>query len=357
MRVVDFGYVPYLQSQACYHTVAEMLGPDDPDTLTLVNPIEPYVCVGYHQEVDKEIDVDYCTENHIPIVRRQVGGGAVYLDRNQMFWHYIVHRSRAPYRIEELYDRFLQAPVQALRAFGISAVHRPVNDIQVEGRKIGGTGAAEIGDAVVIVGSMILDFNYTLMARVLKVPSEKFRDKVYQSLETYLTTLKRELREQAPDREHQKEVLLAETERALGVRTLTGELTSREREHMPTVEKRLASREWTYLKTGLSARGVKIAEGVRVVEGTHKAPGGLIRATAVIKDDQIQEIAISGDFFFYPPDDLSTLEAELRGTPFTETAIRDTVARFIEARAVQVPRVNAEDFMSALFAVPAPQPA
>ena len=357
MRVVDFGYVPYLQSQACYHAVAEMLGPGDPDTLTLVNPIEPYVCVGYHQEVDKEIDVDYCRENGIPIVRRQVGGGAVYLDRDQMFWHYIVHRSRAPYRIEEVYERFLKGPVQALRAFGIPAIHRPVNDIQVEGRKIGGTGAAEIGDAIVIVGSMILDFNYALMARVLKVPSEKFRDKVYQSLETYLTTLRRELRDQAPDRERQKDVLLSETERALGVRTLPGALTSREREHLPIVEQRLASPEWTYLKSGLSARGVKIAEGVRVVEGTYKAPGGLIRATAVVKDDRIQEIAISGDFFFYPPNDLTAVEADLRGTPFTEAAIRDSVARFIDAHAVQVRRGDAADFTNALFVVPAAQPA
>ena len=352
MRVIDFGYVPYLRSQACYHAVAEMMRPEDPDTLTLVNPQEPYVCVGYHQEVDKEIDLDYCTAHAIPVVRRQVGGGAVYLDRDQMFWHYIVHRSRAPYRVEELYERFLRAPVSALRTLGIPAVHRPVNDIQVDGRKIGGTGAASIGDAVVIVGSMILDFNYRLMARVLKVPSEKFRDKVYQTLETYLTTMRRELGERAPDRDRQKAVLLTETESALGVRVLPGDLTPREQAHLPVVERRLASPGWTYRKSGLRTQGLKIAEGVRVVEGAYKAPGGLIRATAVVREDRIDDVSLSGDFFFYPPDDLSRLEAALRGAPFHERALAERIEDFFHRRSVQVPSVSPADFAQAVVGAP-----
>ena len=51
-----------------------------------------------------------------------------------------------------------------------------------------------------LVGSLMFDFNSELMARVLKVPSEKMRDKVYQSLQEYMTTMTRELG-RLPDRE------------------------------------------------------------------------------------------------------------------------------------------------------------
>jgi len=40
----------------------------------------PCVVVGRFQEVDKEVDVDYCRRNGIKILRRFTGGGAVFLD-------------------------------------------------------------------------------------------------------------------------------------------------------------------------------------------------------------------------------------------------------------------------------------
>jgi lipoate-protein ligase A len=51
----------------------------------------------------------------------------------------------------------------------------------VAGRKIGGTGAASIGEATVMVGSFMFDFDTETMSRCLKVPSEKFRDKLKAS--------------------------------------------------------------------------------------------------------------------------------------------------------------------------------
>ena len=46
---------------------------------------------------------------------------------------------------------------------------------------------------VVFVGNIIVDFNYEMMARVLKVPDEKFRDKVHKTLVENLSTIRREL--------------------------------------------------------------------------------------------------------------------------------------------------------------------
>ena len=82
LRVLDFGFVSALRSQAVYHGVADTITPDGEPVLTLVNPDTPYVCVGVHQEIGKEVDEAFCAANGLPVYRRHVGGGAVYLDRN-----------------------------------------------------------------------------------------------------------------------------------------------------------------------------------------------------------------------------------------------------------------------------------
>jgi lipoate-protein ligase A len=316
LRVIDGGMVSWLDSQVIYHAVASAMSGTNEPTLTLVNPSKPYICIGYHQELEKEVDVEYALENGLPITRRQVGGGAVYLDQNQLFWHIIVPRSQAPYRIEDVYTRYLTGPVNALRKMGIPAVHRPVNDIQVEGRKIGGTGAATIGDAIVVVGSLIFDFDYETMVRVLKVPSEKFRDKVYQSMREYLTTIRRELGPDAPTWEQGKQMLIEEIAKSFQQDAHLSKLSEREEKEMSTWRETLTSDEWLYQAGGLRHRGVKIAEGVHVHEAAHKATGGLIRATVVANEQILDDLALSGDFFIFPDDSIPGLEMALTGSHF-----------------------------------------
>jgi lipoate-protein ligase A len=342
-RVIDAGTVSWLDSQVIYHAVASAMTQTSGPALTLMNPATPYICIGYHQELEKEVDVSYCMENGLPITRRQVGGGAVYLDENQLFWHIIVPRSQAPYRIEDVYSRYLAGPVNALRAMGIPAVHRPVNDIQVEGRKIGGTGAATIGDAMVIVGSLIFDFNYELMARVLKVPSEKFRDKVYQSLREYLTTIRRELGANAPTWEEGKQLLIDEISKSLGQEMYSGELADREKAEIVKWRETLTSQEWLYQSGGLRRHGVKIAEGLHVREAAHKAQGGLIRATIRAREETLDDVTLSGDFFIYPQDSIPGLETALAGSPLVEQELHDRSAEFWEDNRIQAPGLAPAD--------------
>jgi lipoate-protein ligase A len=343
VRVIDGGMVSWLDSQVIYHAVASAMGETNELTLTLVNPSNPYICIGYHQELEKEVDVEYCRENGLPITRRQVGGGAVYLDENQLFWHIIVPRSQAPYRIEDVYTRYLAGPVNALRAMGIPAVYRPVNDIQVDGRKIGGTGAATIGDAIVVVGSLIFDFDYETMVRVLKVPSEKFRDKVYQSMREYLTTIRRELGSNSPTWEQGKQLLIEEIAKSLQQDAHLSKLSEREEKEMSAWRETLARDEWLTLAGGLIHRGVKIAEGVHVREAAHKAPGGLIRATVVANERILDDLALSGDFFIFPDDSIPALESALAGTPLVEQELHNRSTEFWEENRIQAPGLAPAD--------------
>jgi lipoate-protein ligase A len=191
LELFNLGKVPWLETQLIYHALADL----GREALTLVSPATPYVCIGFHQDAEQEVDLDFCKKNNIPVFRRNLGGGAVYLDGNQLFFHLILHRDNPaiPYGKISFYKKFLQPVIDVYRHIGIAADYKPVNDVLVEHRKISGTGAAEIGACIVFVGNLIVDFDYDMMSRVLKVPDEKFRDKVHQTIKANLTTIRREL--------------------------------------------------------------------------------------------------------------------------------------------------------------------
>ena len=100
IRLLDLGTVSALRSQTVYHAVAHAMTEDTPDTIILVSPAEPYVCIGYHQELEKEVDLDYCRAHGLPVYRREVGGGAVYLDDGQLFAQWIFQQGQMPAAID-----------------------------------------------------------------------------------------------------------------------------------------------------------------------------------------------------------------------------------------------------------------
>ena len=348
IRLLDLQLVPPVRSQTIYHAVAYALDENTPDTIIIVAPTEPYVCIGFHQELDREVDVEYCRTQCLPIYRREVGGGAVYLDKNQVFIQWIFHRGALPTDIGERFALYVKPLVETYAALGIPANYRPINDIHVNGKKIGGTGAAQMGIAEVVVGSLMFDFNFELMSRVLKVSSEKMRDKIFQSLSEYMTTMTKQLRHM-PDRDMVVNLYLDQVKVALGREIVRGEPTAKELAFAEELDRQAVTDEWLYQKGGLRQVGVKIHEDVRVIEAAHKAPGGLIRVTARVREGRIDDLALSGDFTMIPKFAPGALELALRGTALDTDSIKARVAEVYRTVAIQSPGVTVDDLTTAVM--------
>jgi lipoate-protein ligase A len=354
LRVIDFGYTPAVTSQAVYHGLAAALGADDDPVLSLVNPTEPYVCVGVHQEIAEEVDEAFCASANLPIIRRHVGGGAVYLDQNQMFFHFMYPRAKAPEYAVNLYPMFIEPAVRTYRQLGVKAEYRPINDIQVAGRKIGGTGAASIGEATVMVGSFMFDFDTATMARCLKVPSEKFRDKLKTTLDDYMTTMAKELSE-VPPRDRVKELFLNHCESALAVTAVIAEPTDRERRAIEEQEATLSDPAWTHRQgRKFTELGVKIAAGTHLTESSHKATGGLIRAHLVARDGAVADVMLSGDFTCLPEDGVDRLSAALVGVTLDSDALTAATAEALTDLKLDMPGVAPADIATAIMAAVEP---
>jgi len=347
IRLLDFGAVPPLRSQSCYHAAAQALAEGSPDTVILVSPSAPYVCVGFHQDLEKEVDVEVCRARGLPVFRREVGGGAVYLDGDQIFIQWVFHPSSLPTGLEDRFRLYVDPLVRTYRDLGIKACHRPVNDIHVAGKKIGGTGAARIGAAEVVVGSLMFDFDKAAMARVLKVPSEKMRDKVYQSLEQYMTTI-REQTGGTPDRREVKDLYARHCADALRAEIVPGEWTEDEEARAREYDALFLSPDWLFQKGSLERPGIKIHEDVEVVESSLKTPGGLVRVTARLRGGRIDDVSISGDFTVFPRTAVRAFEQALLGSSPDRRAVLTIIERTYGALAIESPGVAPADWAEAM---------
>jgi len=344
MKLYHLGHVPWLDSQLLYHAMPRV----NEEGILILAPAEPYFCIGYHQDLAQEVDLDYCAEHQIPVFRREVGGGAVYLDGKQIFYQIVLHRDHPLAQGDKstFYQRLLEPVAQCYNDLGVSAHYRPVNDVVTEeGRKIAGTGAATICDHLILVGNLIADFDYDTMVRVLKVPDEKFRGKVFQSMRENLTTLKRELG-QMPTWDEMANPLLRRFEAVLGPLE-DAEVPQAVRDQAAALEPTFLSEDWLYKKSRQRpGRAVKIATGVNVLQRLHKAPGGLLRATLEVQEGRLADVALSGDFFCYPQDAIEQLEVALQGSRI-EDAER-TLTAFYGQHPVETPGVTVADWLQVL---------
>ncbi|MBU3927580.1 MAG: lipoate--protein ligase family protein [Bacteroidetes bacterium] len=334
--------VTWEYSQALYHAAAHL----GREALFILRPATPYVCIGFHQDAQQEIDLEFTKQNNIPVFRREVGGGAVYLDGQQLFFQLIVRQDHpgVPLVVADFYKKFLQPIIDTFRQFGVPAEYKPVNDIITNGRKISGTGAAQIDDMLILVGNFIQDFNYDMMSKCLRVPDEKFRDKVYKTMYENLTTFERETGS-IPGNTELAADLCTRYSKLLGEMTpkkLDKELTDKADELLAEMN----TPEWLLAndRRRPDSKQVKIAEGVFVIQKMLKTPGGLIRVTAVNQDGKLSDVHISGDFFFFPATSLLDLEKALENTPADSEPITKVVEKLYKQHAIESPGVVPADF-------------
>ena len=346
LKILRLDHLPGQQSMLVFHALARL----GFEGLVIVSPEIPLASVGYFQDAEKEIDLNFCKKHNIPVMRREVGGGATYLDKNQIFYQLIWKKGHKnlPVKIKDIFSELSQPAIATYDDFGIKTRFRPENDIiTANKKKIAGEGGGDIGDSMVFVGGILMDFDYQTMSKILRVPDEKFRDKIYKSMDENLTTMKRELGFM-PNRDEVVNSLVSNFENLVGrlqPMTLTEDIVNK----MLELEKWFNSDEFLHKKTPRIPKGVKIRGGIEILYSTYKARGGLIRTAQEIKENTIETIDISGDFQFYPKSELSVLEKELRKTKRKERQIIDKVEDFYNKNKVESPGVEPEDVTDAIL--------
>lgn len=178
-----------MQTQSVYHALAENMTRDSQDVILICWPNAPYLCLGFHQVFESTFDAEECRRRGLPVLRRRLGGGATYLDSNQLFYQCIFHHTRMPAILTDIYALALAAPVNTLKWLGLPAELRDINEIEVDGKRIAGTGGGRIDEACVVVGNLLFDFDFEAMTAVWRTPSASFRLLAEEALRQQLITL------------------------------------------------------------------------------------------------------------------------------------------------------------------------
>jgi lipoate-protein ligase A len=236
LRVIDFGRVTPLRSQTLWHAVAYGVSAGAPPTLSFARPSAPYVCLGYHRGLD-EVDQEYCRRAGLPVYRRMVGGGPVYLDDGQLFFQVCVPaRAVRPSRLDAL-RTLLEPAAAAFRAAGIAAELDGDLEICLGDRKICGHGAGQIEDAVVVCGNLIERFDHQRATRVLALGSPVLRTETLRLMRRYVAATP------ADAAAFQAAMTEAYTS-ALGQRAVPGDLTDGERAAAARLDTQFTSSDW-----------------------------------------------------------------------------------------------------------------
>jgi lipoate---protein ligase len=337
-RVIDTGIIDAPANMALDEVILHAVDEGKaPSTLRIMRFDPPCVLVGYNQNVDDEVKVEFCKENGVPINRRITGGGAILMEPSTVGWEIVAGKGMLPGgSIEDIYAFLCKGCVNALRTLGVPAAFRPHNDIEVNGKKISGTGGTEYGNTFLFHGTILVDFGVELMLNSCVTPLEKLQDKGISAMRERLTWLSREL-ETVPEADAIIDALIISFSELFGIAAERGSLNEYERGKLAERLPYFQSGEWVF------GRGHK---GKAHLNFAYKAPGGLIRVFPVVDRGFISSVIINGDFFSYPSRLILDLETCLKNCRISD--LENKVDAFFASREWHIPGVRPDDFVTAI---------
>lgn len=343
-RVIDTGIRPCREQMAFDQALIDLHKEDKiPDTIRFLQ-FPPSVLIGRHQALSHEIKLDACKEAGVGIGRRITGGGALYLDEGQFGWELVFSRKTLEIAdLGQLAKEICEAAAHGISKLGVDAKYRPRNDIEVDGKKISGTGGFFDGDTIFYQGTTLVDMDGAKMASLLNIPAAKLEKRGQTSAAQRVTTLKALFDGKAPPISEVKEALLEGFIEKLGISAVVGDIT--EEEEARAVElfnEEVGTDEFVWEIDDPNSQA-------DVHSASHQSPGGMINVHMRLENPQmnrIREILFTGDFFVTPPRTIYDLESHLRGVALDE--ISSSVKTFFEEAKVGLLTAQPADFLTAI---------
>lgn len=260
-----------------------------PNTLRL-RKTSPSVWIGLYQDPEEEVDLEFCKENGIPVVRRPNPGGAVYQDEGTFCYSLFFQKKELFERLDiedsdQLYDILGQAVVDTCAEYGVNAETSGINDVVTGGRKIYGSAQIEWYSGIVHSGTFLVNVNKHRLNKTLTPSSLKFKDKKSDSLEHRVVNLD-ELVSRTVEVDEVMEHLADNISQRLGIEFEKGGLGDDEiREAREIYQKKYSLEDWTYKKP--EARSTTLST---------KGESGIVTLSVDMEGGIIKEVTIKGDF-------------------------------------------------------------
>jgi lipoate-protein ligase A len=284
--------------------------------------------------------------------RRPNGGGPVFAGAGSAFLVYFLPTSHpeVPDTTTAAFPKVLTAFAETLAGrYGFPAEYRPLNDVQVEGRKLIPT-SLKIENGVmtmrIVINVKPIDTGHA--GRIMPMPPEKVKDKALKDMTARFTCLEREAGRAFDDAELEAMARDA-VAHAFGVTDLVpGTVTGAERAYADEFRATYESDDWLFAKSERNRFRPLLRPGDAVGRGRAKAVGGLIRAALAVRDGRVLHAVVNGDWHPRPLHSIGWLEEALVGAPAENAAIRERIVTFLAREDVEFAGVTADDLAAAM---------
>ena len=155
-----------------------------------------FVTLGYTNSHREEADEDFCAQNSIPILRRCSGGGTVLQGAGCLNYALVLRTESAPQLAQlDTTNAFIMARVlaalqplcaQPLSVSGITDLAMLQNGALW---KFSGNAQRRRRNALLFHGTLLLDFDLQLLARVLKTPPKQPRYRESRAHENFVINI------------------------------------------------------------------------------------------------------------------------------------------------------------------------
>lgn len=184
LQVLETGYNPATLNMAIDEVLMETIA--DVPILRIYGWKPAAISIGYFQSMNDEVDLQKCDQLGLDVVRRLTGGGAV-LHEFELTYSFLT--KQYPQNILESYRWICDAIVMSINQLGVDASFVPLNDIVVDGKKVSGNAQTRKKGVLLQHGTLLLGLDVNKMFSVLKVSSEKLRDKMIKDVKERVTYL------------------------------------------------------------------------------------------------------------------------------------------------------------------------
>lgn len=143
----------------------EYLFSERADDLLFLYVNDSSVIIGCNQAIRNEVDLEFCKENEIQIVRRMSGGGAVFHDSGNLNFCFISNRTDGK---SSLSDKFLRPIVEVLTDLGVPVAVGKRKDLWLQNEyKITGTASHVAKNRELHHGTLLYDVDLEMLEKAL----------------------------------------------------------------------------------------------------------------------------------------------------------------------------------------------
>ena len=163
-----------------------------PDVLRFWESPVHFVVLGYANRIASEVNLEFCQERRLPVLRRVTGGGTVLQGPGCLNYTLVLRiaangpTASIPATNLHVMNRHAGA---LTRALGLPVRRRGDTDLAIRDRKFSGNAQRRRKNALLFHGSFLLNLDLALVEKTLPLPSQQPDYRLNRSHRDFLTNL------------------------------------------------------------------------------------------------------------------------------------------------------------------------